>query len=219
MHSTLQRGAMGQISSRAGGTAHTGSAVTTPTSNRVTSSSTNADAAAIDSGHSQSSTYMPAENRPLSNKGLISQGASRQKDMQQPSRSASVGPSSTLDTAVPSSKTSKLNNGKQICQSGAPSKLPSTSDESSTSIAVPFGNVPAAITNVGFDATCLQSGAAAKTKCVTAAAVSRQESSGTCPGISPGRIQDASFKLTVSSADSSGSSFACADMPVNDSRV
>ena len=162
---------------------------------------------------------MPVDLRPLSNKGLISQDASGQNDMQQPSRSVSVGLSSRLDTAVPSFKTSKLNNGKQVCQSGAPSTLPGTSDESSTSVAVPFGNVPAASTSVGFDATRLQSGAAAKTECVTAAAVSPQKSSGACLGTSPSSNQDASFKLTVSSADSSGSSSVNADMPVNDSRV
>jgi len=215
MHSTLQRGAVGQISSRAGVTAHTGSAVKTPTSNRVTSSSRNADAAAKDTGHSQNATYMPTDLKPLSNEGLISQDASRQKGMQQPNRSAFIGLSSTLDTAAPFFKASKLNNSKQVCQSGAISKFAGTSDESSTSIAVPFGYVPAASTSVGFDATCLQSGAAAKTECVTAAAVNPQRSSGT----SPGRNWDASFKLTASSADSSGSSFANAGMPVNNSRV
>ncbi len=214
MHSTLQRGAVVQISSRAGGTAHTGSAVTIPTSNRATSSSTNAEDVAIDTGHSQNATYMPTDRRPLSNEGLISQDASKQNDMQQPSRSAFMGLPSRLDTAVPSLKTSKLNNGKQVCQSGAPSDLPGTSDESSTSIAVPFGNVPAAITNVGFDATCSQSGAAAKTECVTAA-VSPQKSSGTRPGTSPGKNQDASLQLTASSADSNASSSANVDMPNN----
>lgn len=200
-------------------TAHTLSAVTPSTSNRVTSSTTNADAAVKDTGHSQNATYMPADLRPLSNEGLISQDASRQNDMQHPSRSASVGQSSRLDTAAPSFKTSKLNNGKQACQSGAPVNFPGTGDESSTSMAVPFGNVPAAITNVGSDATCLQSAAAAKTECVMAAAVSPQKPSGTRPGTSPGRSEDANFELTASSADSSGSSSANADMPINNSRV
>ncbi len=198
---------MGQISSRAGGTARTGCAVTIPTSNRVTSSSTNADAVAKDTGHS--ATYIPVDL-------LISQDASRQNDIQQPSRSASMGLSSRLDRAILSSKTSKLNNGRQACQSGAPSDLPGTSDESSTSIA---GNAPAAITSVGFDATCLQSGAAAKTEYVMAAAINLQKTSDTDQGTDPGRNQDASFKLTASSADSNGSSSADADMPANNSRV
>lgn len=121
MHSPLQRRAAGQISSRADVTAHTGSAVTTPISNRVTSSRTSGDtaAAAKDTGHSPNATSMSAEIRPLSNEGLSSQDASRQHDMQQPSRSASMGLSSRLDTDVPSFQTSKLNNGKQVCQSGA----------------------------------------------------------------------------------------------------
>ncbi len=208
MHSILQRGTVGQISSRAGGTARTGFAVTIPTSNRVTSSSTNA--VAKDTGHS--ATYMPVDL-------LISQDASRQNDIQQPSRSASMGLSSRLDRAIPSSKTSKLNNGRQACQSGAPSDLPGTSDESSTSIAVTLGNAPAAITNVGFDATCLQSGAAAKTEHVMAAAINLQKISDTDQGTDPGRNQDASFKLTASSADSNGSSSANADMPANNSRL
>lgn len=97
--------------------------------------------------------------------------------------------------------------------------LPGTSDESSSSIVVPFSNVSAAITNIGFVATRLQSGAATKTGYVTAAAVSPQKPSGTRPGISPGTRQDASFKLTASSADSSGSISANADMPVNKCRV
>ena len=140
MHSTSQRGAVGQMSSRAGVTA--GPAVIIPTSNRVTSSSTNADAAAKDTGHSQNASYMPADLRPLSNAGLISRDASRQNDIQQPSKSASIGLSSRLDRAVPFFKTSKLNNSRQVCQSGAPSDLPGTIDQSSTSIAVTFGHVP-----------------------------------------------------------------------------